>query len=329
MKIYPLVFVLLMLTTISQAQEMETRIFNVEDIHLNLTGDSTSGSAEINLARFGDFNDALVNFKYWEEPYTFVEGQMFPVSGGFAKWSLGVDGGFYRDGDFTISNEQVITDAVFFRRDFTIREDNGFVGIGTIGRPLSRLHVDHLSNIPNEPSTPALLVGPSMNIPAYANFHKPKFDTNRGIAIFAENSNATVGIYGSADYCQLAVWGRACAQSWFTLPIIVAFEMDKYINVSSILDDIKVDPGIKIEMEGFQGLGLDLESLKNISPTLVKEIPSLDPEKEGAVDLVMDYNAFIPMLVAAHQDKSAELTTAKEEIELLKARLDQLEKLLK
>ena len=201
----------------ANGEEMESLIFNIEDIHHNMRPDSSNGSSRINLARFGDYKQAQVNFQYWYEDYTFGPG---PITGGNAEWNLGVNSGEYTEGDFSIDNKRLSFDLSILRRDFIIREDNGYVGIGMYNRPEARLHIDHIAN-EFDGDVQGLLVGSPRSSNSYMTIHKPKFDYNDGIAQFAENGATTVYINGPSASCQLSVNGRICANNFYTFPVIV------------------------------------------------------------------------------------------------------------
>lgn len=323
MKKVSLILLLLSIVLATHAQEMESLIFNLSDMHLNIRPDSSNGSSQLNLSRFGDYRQAQVNFQYWYEDYTFGPG---PYTGGNAQWNLGVNSGEFTEGDFSIDNKRLSFDLLVLRRDFTIREDNGYVGIGMYDRPDARFHVDHLSTEENAP-TPALQVGLARPTKSYMTIHKPKFDTNTGIAQFADNGYSTVYINGPSSSHQVQVNGQICANSYYTFPIIV-IGFGKLKSAGSILDKLKVQSNLKARNSTEEGVGINLESLRSLAPSLVANTESIQDDGTIVTEDVVNYTGLIPILVKGHQEQTKELNDAKTEIALLKETITKLESLV-
>ena len=316
-----IIFSLLFLFSVAHSQEMESLIFNLEDIHLNMRPDSSNGSSQINLTRFGDYRQAQVNFKYWYEDYSF---EPF-LTGGNAEWHMGVNGGEYDEGDFSIENQRLSFDLSILRRDFIIREDNGYVGIGMFNRPEARLHVDHISQFDGD--VPAFLVGSPRFSNSYMTVHKPKFDQNDGIAQFAENGSSTVYINGPSAFCQIGVNGRICANSYYSYPVIV-IGLQKLKSAGSVLDKIKVATNLKSHDSVGGGIGIDIESLRSLAPSLIGQTESIQDDDSMSTEVVINYTGLIPILIAGHQEQTREFESAKREIEFLKEKMEKLELLL-
>ena len=316
-----LIFSFLSLLIVAQGQEMESLIYNLEDMHLNMRPDSTEGSTQINLSRFGDYEKAQVNFKYWYEDYSFEP----ELAGGNAEWHVGVNYEEYDKGDFSIENERLSFDFIVTRRDFTIREDYGYVGIGTYDRPEARLHVEHLSQFDGD--VPGLLVGSSRPSNSYMTIHKPKFDQNVGIAQFADNGYSTVYINGRNEFCQLAVNGRICANEYYTYPVVVIL-LGKQKSAGTLLDKLKVASNLKSINSNEEGVGIDIKSLRSLVPSLVAQTEEMQDDGTTRTEEVVNYTGLIPILVAGHQEQTKDLETAQSEIQLLKEQINKLEALI-
>jgi len=299
------------------AQEMESLIFNETDIHLNLTPDTLGGSSEISLQRRGNYEDAIINFQYRDDPYTFGE----IVSGGTSSWKLGVNDVPDSIGDFSLTNYHLDFDALLIRKDITVRNDNGFMGIGVYNRPLARLDIDHLSQSINEP---ALNIGANCSTCAYTNIHKYKFDDTDGISEWSHNGTWATRINDNGDFHRLEVNGNVYSSTGnYFGPFIILGRQNKSDELfSDRLGNLKV-VNSNAKSTNMQ-YGLDAISMQKAFPSLVQK----EDKVQGVVGGV-NYVGLIPVMVAAHQETVEELAAAKNEIADLKERLERLEALIK
>ena len=313
-----LFFICISLSIISYSQEMETSIFNLTDIILDLSPDSLNGgNSEINLQRIGNYNDAIINFKYRDVPYEFEPN----LAGGFSEWQVGVLDEPDTSGDFSINNYALYYDLVLRRRDFVIREDNGYVGIGTFSRPTANLEIKHFSTLANEP---ALIIGNTCEDCAYTNVNKPKLDATTGIAQWTDYNTWAARINDNGSFYRFSVNGHVYSSTGgFYGPIIILSK--KKSNNKNILKKLS-------SLELVSGKN---KSLKNVyaleAMTLQKSFPELvqTVEKDPSKLIAANYVGLVPILVGAHQEISKELTEAKLEIKKLNERLSKLEALLK
>jgi hypothetical protein len=217
-------------------------------------------------------------------------------------------------------------DLLLLKRDFIIREDNGYVGIGMFNRPEARLHIDHNAN-EFDGDVPGLLVGSPRSSNSYMTIHKPKFDNNDGIAKFAKNGTSTVYINGPSAFCQLSVNGSIWANNFYTFPVIV-IGLQKLKSAGSLLNKLKVQSNLKVYNSTEEGTGINIESLRLLTPSLAGQTESIKDDGTIVTEDVVNYTGLIPILVEGHQEQSKELEIANSETLVLKEQIAKLEALV-
>lgn len=321
MKTYIITIIIALFSTLAYSQEMEAIIFNTNDIHLNLMPDSLDGSSEINLHRNGDFNHALINFEYRNDPYIFTEDL---ISGGLSQWNVGVTSQSEETGDFIIRNYDLDFDIVRTRDDFTIRSSNGYVGLGAYfeAPPTARLDIEHIS--PNT-SEPALIIGSDCTSCGYMEVHKPKFDQSTRVATWSHNGTWAARVNDNGSFYRFQVNGNVYSSTGnYYGPII--FLSPKSTNKKSAvanLDKLDLVMSNEKSTQGTYGLGAD--GLAKAFPTLVQMGTN---EYGSETPTGVNYVGLVPVLVAAHQETKHQLDNANQEIAELKERLSSIEALL-
>ncbi|MEL6390023.1 MAG: hypothetical protein AAFQ02_07655 [Bacteroidota bacterium] len=295
----------LMFTSIAMmGQEMETTI-NGGSIDLTMIPDSTGGGTQLNLERVGSNENALINFQYFEKPFT------NPFNGGLAYWDLGVKFEPEDEGDFTLSNFRLSGDLAFIRTDLVIREDNGWMGLNIFptDRPAARLHILHSSASNAEAG---FLLGETTNsVLSYMTVNKPTLDASAGIARFRDNGNTQVLIDKSDANFQLRVFGLARAEAWLGDPIVLlateGTTKSNKLSSTDLLHQLKVDTKSNTLKSDQSNISIDLHSLEQLIPDAVVRAEvstAISGENNITETTGVDYTKLIPLLVSSLQEES-------------------------
>ena len=248
------------------------------------------------------------------------------------------------DGDFEINWRNFVTDLIIYRTDLVVQKEDGFVGIGQF-EPKARLHVSNVDNLEAHPNIPAAMIGDYGNAAlqyGYLTVNQPSNDLNANIARFRDAGSTTVEINRSANTYQLKVFGDALASGgmWINSDKRLKEMIQTIPSTLKGLRKLKPSTYYYKSTSGYlpkeKQFGLIAQDLQKVYPHLVREsVRKNDEVGKSEKVLSVNYNGLIPVLISSvqeldiHQKKSSdEISELREENELLRQRIDRLEKLI-